>query len=306
MPLIAVTSRSFSANASLRTELLENFGDCRFNEEGLRLDGDSLVEFLEGAAGAIVGVERLDGSVLERLPGLRVISKFGVGVDTIDLAEASDRGIEVAVTLGTNAEAVAEHALLLAMGSLRRLPEALDGVRDRRWSPVTGRLLSGKTVGLVGVGHVGVALARLLEPFGCEVLGYDTRTGGLEGIDFVTLDALLERSDVVSIHVPLTAETRGMIGQRELGLMRSTAVLVNTSRGAVVDERALDRALSDGVLGAAALDVLAVEPPESWELAERANVFVTPHMAGSSHESNLAMGRAAISGLLANRERLTA
>ncbi len=192
-PIIAVTSRSFSANATLRESLLQEFPGARFNDEGLRLEDDSLVTFLSGAAGAIVGIEPISGFILAQLPQLRVLSKFGVGLDSIDLDEVRQRGIQLASTSGTNASAVAELTLLLTLGTLRRIPEAISNVRSEQWVSVTGRLLEGKTVGLVGVGHVGKALNKLLQPFGCSVLGFDVLKSPVDGISFVVLDELLGR-----------------------------------------------------------------------------------------------------------------
>jgi phosphoglycerate dehydrogenase-like enzyme len=303
-PIIAVTSRSFSANATLRRSLLQEFPGARFNDEGLRLEDDSLVTFLSGAVGAIVGIEPISGSILAQLPRLRVLSKFGVGLDSIDLDEVRQRGIQLASTSGTNASAVAELTLLLTLGTLRRIPEATSNVRSERWVSVTGRLLEGKTVGLVGVGHVGKALNGLLQPFGCSILGFDLLKTPVDGISFVALDELLGASDVVCIHVPLTEATRGMIGIRQLGLMKNDAVLINTSRGGVIDEPALLAALISEEIAAAGLDVLETEPPLSWVLVNHPNVFATPHLAGTSQESNLAMGRAAIDGLVQNRDCL--
>ena len=304
-PIIAVTSRSFSANAILRKNLLCEFPGARFNDEGLRLEGDSLVTFLNGAVGAIVGIESISGSILAQLPQLRVLSKFGVGLDSIDLTEVRQRGIQLASTTGSNSSAVAELTLFLILGTLRRIPEAVSNVRSGQWVSVTGRLLEGKTVGLVGVGHVGKSLNKLLQPFGCTVLGFDVVEQRIDGISFVGLDELLTVSDVVSIHVPLTDATRQMIGIRQLGLMKNDAVLVNTSRGGVIDESALLTSLISEDIAAAGLDVLEIEPPLSWELVNHPKVFTTPHIAGTSQESNLTMGSAAIKGLIKNRNLLT-
>ena len=303
-PIIAVTSRSFSANATLRKNLLREFPGARFNDEGLRLEDDSLVTFLSGAVGAIVGIDPISGPILAQLPELRVLSKFGVGLDSIDLTEVRQRGIQLASTAGTNSSAVAELTLFLTLGTLRRIPEAVSNVRSRQWVSVTGRLLEGKTVGLVGVGHVGKSLSKLLQPFGCTILGFDVLETPIDGISFVALDELLRASDVVSIHVPLTDATRRMIGVSQLGLMKNDAVLVNTSRGGVIDESALLTALISGEIAAAGLDVLENEPPLSWELLDHPKVFSTPHIAGTSQESNLAMGIAAINGLIKNRDLL--
>lgn len=302
--LVAVASRSFSANAQLRSELLAVFPNCRFNEEGGRLSGDALAGFLNDAAGAIVGVELIDRPLLNRLPRLKVVSKYGVGLDSIDLDGLAEHGVLLAWTPGTNTAAVAELALLHMLATLRRVPEGLARVNRREWAPLTGRLLAGAMVGLVGVGHVGRALVGLLEPFGCDLLGYDLAPIDAPGVYQVPLAELLARADVVSIHVPLTTATRHLIGPTELDLMKPGAVLVNTARGGVVDEAALLKALHGGRLFAAGLDVLETEPPGTWELAEIETVLLTPHLGGSSEESNLAMGRAAIRGLVANQTAL--
>ena len=302
--IIAVTSRSFSANATLRKNLLQEFPGARFNDEGLRLEGDSLVNFLSGAVGAIVGIEPINGYILAQLSQLRVLSRFGVGLDSIDLNAVRERGIQLASTPGTNSSAVAELTLLLTLGTLRRIPEAISNVRSEHWASVTGRLLEGKTVGLIGVGHVGKALNNLLEPFGCSVLGFDVLKSPVDGVSFVALDELLGASDVVCIHVPLTDTTRGMFGVGQLELMKNDAVLVNTSRGGVIDESALLAAIISEEIAGAGLDVLENEPPLSWELLNHPKVFATPHIAGSSQESDLAMGRAAIAGLVQNRAYL--
>lgn len=302
--LVAVASRSFSANKELRRDLLAAFPNCRFNDAGGRLEGDALAQFLEDAAGAIVGVERIDVPLLDRLPRLRVVSKYGVGLDSLDCEGLAEHGVVLASTPGTNAKAVAEMALLHMLATLRRVPESLSNVGRREWAPLTGHLLTGLTVGLVGVGHVGRALAALLQPFECQVLGYDVISRDVPGVQPVALDELLSLADVVSVHVPMTPETRHLIGSRELALMRPDAILVNTARGGVVDETALISALRAKRLFSAGLDVLESEPPTTWEVAEIGTVFLTPHLAGLSEQSNLVMGHAAIRGLVDNCEAM--
>lgn len=303
-PHIAVTSRSFSSNDNLRGKLLSYFDDVRFNDEGLKLEGDALVQFLEGAQGAIIGIEQVNPDVLSRLPRLRVISKFGVGLDTIDRCALDQYGIHLAHTQGTNSVAVAELSLMLMLAVLRRIPEAVTSVKEERWEGKPGRLLQGKKVGLIGVGNVGKALNELLRPFDCTVFGYDASPNGVKDIQFLSLDNLLLQADIVSIHVPLTTETRGLISFRELELLSPEAIIVNTSRGGVIDEAALLSHLIEGKLSGAGIDVFEVEPPLSWELAHHPRVFATPHIAGTSLESNIAMGQAAIDGLISNMDRL--
>jgi D-3-phosphoglycerate dehydrogenase len=182
-----------------------------------------------------------------------------------------------------------------------RLGPAMSLVRGGGWKQVVGRQLSGCVVGVVGLGHVGQELTRLLQPFGCRVVASDIRDlsefAGRHGVTMLPLGDLLAQADVVTLHVPLTAATRGMIGEEALARMRPGSVLVNTARGGVVDEAALLTALREGKLAGAAIDVFAVEPPNDLELARLPSVLATPHIGGSSEEAILAMGRAALEGL---------
>ena len=203
---------------------------------------DELADLLGGAVGAIVSTDPFTADVLRAAVDLRVIARVGVGVDSIDLDAASERGVQVATTPGANEQAVADHAVGLMLAVLRRIPELDQDVRDGGWhrtGPFTPRQLTGATVGLVGYGHIGRRVASRLRGFDVELLVHDPAlpAGGPE--TSIALDDLLGRSDVVSLHCPLIASTRHLIDARALGLMRPEAVLVNTSRGGVVDERAL-------------------------------------------------------------------
>jgi phosphoglycerate dehydrogenase-like enzyme len=295
---IAVTSRSFSRHPVLRDELLERYSDVRFNDEGVSLRGDDLVEFLSGRVGAITGLEPFDETVFERLPDLRVISRVGVGIDMIDQEAASRRGIRLVVAAGTNSRSVAELVVALAIALLRNLPVARDELRGGEWRQPKGGTLSGRTVGVVGYGHVGRDVARLVRAFGCPVVAHDVRPlGGEDGVVAVELDELLETADVVTLHVNLTPDTRGLIDASRLALMKNGSILINTARGGLVDEAALKDALRDGPLAGAALDVFEEEPPTDRELLSLPNLLATPHIGGSTEEAILAMGRAAIAGL---------
>lgn len=295
--MIAVTSRSFSRHPVLRQELLDRYGEIRFNDEGRSLRGDDLVEFLQGCEKAIVALEPIDDSLLERLPDLRLISKVGVGLDTIDVAAVERRGIRLAWRPGTNSRSVTELALALAICALRRVPQAAEELRRGLWSQPKGTLLSGKTVGIVGFGHAGRDLASLLEPFGCRILVADVLPVDAPGVEHMPLDELLAAADVISLHVALDDSTQGLLDRRRLESLKPTAVLVNTARGGLVDEQALAELLQGGRLAAAAFDVFALEPPGDSELLALPNFFGTPHIGGSTEEAILAMGRAAIDGL---------
>ncbi len=223
-------------------------------------------------------------AVIAASPRLKLIQKIGVGVNTIDLEAAKARGIAVCNLPGANARAVAEMALLLMLACLRRLPQFDAGLRAGRWGAapaVQDRLgeLGGKTVGLVGFGAVPAALAPVLAAMGCRVIY--TATGPKDvPYEYRDLNGLLAESDVISLHVPQTAETAGMIDAAALGRMKPGAVLVNTARGGLVDEAALVAALRSGHLGAAGLDVFAQEPtPAGNPLFSLENVVVAPHVA---------------------------
>lgn len=293
---VAVTSRSFSRHPVLRGELLERYSDVRFNDEGLSLAGEPLVEFLRGRRKAITALERIDDALLEQLPELELISKIGVGLEMIDQDALERHGVRLVWTPGTNSNSVAELTLALAIATLRRVPEAASELRAGEWRQPKGRTLSGRTVGIVGFGSVGRELARLLGPFGCRIVAHDVKREAAD-VEWLELDDLLAVSDVVTLHVNLDESTRNLIDARRLALMRPDAVLINTARGGLVDEAALRDALVAGRLGGAGLDVFAEEPPADRSLLELPNVLATPHIGGSTDEAILAMGRAAIAGL---------
>jgi len=298
---VAVCSRSFSCNPILRAELLQRYPHVTFNHEGRKLSGDSLVEFLRGHDRAIIALEVIDASVLSRLPELRVIAKYGVGLDTIDLAAMRDYGKRLGWTGGVNRRSVAELVISCAIAMLRHIPAAHREVLSGVWRQHVGGYLTGRTVGIVGCGHVGKDLVRLLRAFDCSILANDILDFrdfyAANGVESVDLEQLLQRSDVVTLHVPLNQSTRGFIDAGRLALLKPTAVLINAARGGLVDEIALKNMLRDGSLAAAAFDVFAVEPPVDQELLTLPNFLVTPHIGGSAHEAMLAMGRAAIRGL---------
>jgi phosphoglycerate dehydrogenase-like enzyme len=296
---VAVTSRSFSRNDVLRGEMLDRYERVTFNDDGLSLSGDSLVAFLEGHPLAITALERIDDSILERLPDLKVISKVGVGIDMIDLEAMARHGVRLGWSRGTNARSVSELAIAFMLALLRHLQSATHLVRQGEWRQVQGKTLTGKVVGIVGFGHVGRDLAELLGSFSCQVLAYDIAPlAELPAhVSQVSLDSLLSDSDIVSLHTVLDEHTRNLLDRKRLASMRPGALLVNTSRGGLVDEDALYDALSSGHLAGAALDVFSTEPPPDHPLFGLDKMIATPHIGGSTLEAVLAMGRAAIDGL---------
>lgn len=302
---VAVASRSFSKHAVLRAELLARWPGARFNDAGASLSGDALADFLAGCDRAVLALERVDEALLARLPELKLVSKFGVGLDSFDLPAMARRGLSLSWTPGTNARSVAELALMMALALLRRLPEAQADLRGGAWRQLKGGTLSGRTFGLLGFGAVARELAGLLAPFSARLLAHDPVPDAAAakrlGVSLVGLDELLGASDVVSVHIPLLPQTRGLLDAARLGLMKPSAVLLNTARGGLVDEAALLAALDGGRLAGAGLDCFAEEPPSDRRLLGHPKVLATPHVGGSTEEAILAMGRAAIAGLEAGR-----
>jgi len=301
MTRIAVCSRSFSRNPVLRAELQERYDNVTFNDAGLSLAGDALVDFVRGHDRAITALERLDESFFAAVPELTVVGKYGVGLDMIDLAAMRRLGVRLGWSGGVNRRSVSELVISAAIALLRHVPKATAEVRAGGWRQLIGRQLTDKTVGIVGCGHIGKDLTPLLKAFGCTVLAHDIldfpEFYAKHGVEAVGLDDLLRRSDVVTLHLQLDLSTRNILSAERLALMRPDAILINCARGGLVDEAAVTAMLKTGRLGGAAFDVLANEPPDDQDLLRLDKVMVTPHIGGSAEEAVLAMGRAAIAGL---------
>jgi phosphoglycerate dehydrogenase-like enzyme len=301
MTRIAVVSRSFARNATLRAELSARYPDVTFTESAAILDGADLVALLRGHDRAIVGLERIDEGILAQVPELKIISKYGVGLDGIDIEAIARRGVKLGWTGGVNRRSVSELTLSFAIALLHRVPETSVALRAGEWSKTVGRQLTGKTFGIIGCGFVGQDLVRLLAPFECRVLAHDIRDYAefyrSHHVTAVTLPQLLAESDVVSLHVPLDRSTRGMIDAAKLASMRRGAVLINAARGGLVDEAALAESLETGHLAGAAADVFEMEPDVHPRLLAQPAFLGTPHIGAATQEAQLAMGRAAIDGL---------
>lgn len=299
---VAVTSRSFSKNSILREELLTRFSDVTFNEAGKTLSGDDLIEFLKGHDRAIIALERIDESIFTRVPELKVISKYGVGLDMIDLEAMRRHGVKLGWTRGVNRRSVSELVIAFIIMLLRHVQIASKEVQEGLWQQHIGWQLSSRTVGIIGCGHIGKDLAVLLRAFGCQVLAHDILDFpdfySQYGITATSLEDLLQHADVVTLHVPLDESTHGMLDAEKLSFMKPTAILINTARGGLVDEPALKLMLSEGRLAGAAFDVFATEPLNDRELLTLPNFLATPHIGGSAEEGILEMGRAAIQGLV--------
>jgi len=301
MSSLAVTSRSFSQHPILRNEVLKLYPEAKFNDEGLSLSGDSLVEFLKGYEKAITALETIDDSILSKLPDLKVIGKYGVGLDMIDLHSMKKFDVKLGWTGGVNKRSVSELVVSFAIHLLHRVAFANKEVRRGEWYQVKGRQLTDCTFGIVGCGHIGKDLVRLLKPFECNILAHDI----LDFKEFyqennvtpVGLDELLQKSDVVTLHLPKNDSTKNILNKDRLQMLKKDAILINLARGGLIDEVALKKILNESSIAGAALDVFSVEPPTDIDFAHLDNVLITPHIGGSTEEAILAMGMAAIEGL---------
>jgi len=252
--------------------------------------------------------DRVDRDLLAACPRLRVVSSFSVGLDHVDLVAAGELGIEVGHTPGVLAETTADLAFGLLLAAARRIPEAERFIRDgewtweRRWEPdmFLGSDVHGATLGLLGLGAIGRAVARRAQGFGMRVLGWTRSDRQVPGVERVPVARLLAESDYVSVHVARTPETEGMLDARALAQMKPGAVLVNTARGGIVDEAALAEALHCGQLGGAALDVFEREPlPPTSPLRAAPNLLLVPHIGSASASTRRTMGELAVANLLA-------
>jgi D-3-phosphoglycerate dehydrogenase / 2-oxoglutarate reductase len=269
------------------------------------LDERRLIAGLAGVWGVVAGGEPYSRAVLDGLPELRIVARMGVGYDRVDVAAATELGVIVSITPGTIEPAVAEWTIAHILAVRRRLFLADRVVREGRWTlpQVLSPSLVGATVGLIGLGRIGREVVARLAGFGCKVIGADPVANVAEwrgrGVEIVSLDALLERSDVVSLHVPLSAQTRGLIGAKELARMRPSAVLINTSRGGLIDEDALVAAIREDRIAGAGLDAFDKEPlPASSPLLGLNNVVLTGHVAYATHQAARSAAQSAVDAVL--------
>jgi len=285
------------------------YPDDKFNDEGLSLSGDSLVDFLDKHEKAITALEKIDDSILRHLPDLKVIGKYGVGLDMIDLHAMKKYNINLGWTGGVNKRSVSELVISYSIALLHKTVFANNEVKKGEWSQIKGRQLTDCIFGIIGCGHVGKDLVRLLQPFNCKILAHDI----LNFKDFydkyrvipVGIEDLICQSDVITLHLPLDKSTKNILDRDKLSLLKNDAVLINLARGGLIDEVALKGLLKSNKITGAALDVFEVEPPVDQSFANMDNVLVTPHIGGSTEEAILAMGMAAIEGLENSKDPLS-
>lgn len=301
---VGVCSKSFSKNIKLREMLLKQYADVRFNDMGVQLEEESLIEFLKDRDAAIIGLEKIDLDVLKKLPNLKIISKYGVGLDMIDLHAMAIEKRRLGWTAGVNKLAVAELALSYALILIRKTIISNKSLLNGVWSQAIGGLLSGKSIGIIGCGNVGKEFIRLLQPLGCKIISYDIEDYSEFYKEYhvtqSSMDYLLSKSDIISVHLPLNSSTSNLISYDEFSKMKDQVLIINTARGGIVNEVALFHFMRNGKVAGAAFDVFENEPAINNELLSLENFFGTPHIGGSAIEAIHNMGMAAISGLEEN------
>lgn len=278
------------------------------NPWGRPLTEAELLEAVAEADALIVGNDKVSAAVINAAPKLKIIAKHGVGYDNIDRKAAAARGILVTNAPGTNSHEVADLAFGLLHMLARGLHIAIEATKQGKWIKPMGIGLWGKTLGIVGVGRIGTAVAARARGYDMRILGFDIviRPEALAlGVRYVGLEELLQNSDFVSLHLPLTPETRNILSAEMLQLLKPGALLINTARWGLVDHDALFKLLEAGRIGGYGLDVYEVEPPEPHPLFALPNVLLTPHMGGTCRESNLRMGNTAVDNVLAVKEGRT-
>jgi D-3-phosphoglycerate dehydrogenase len=297
MTRILITSRSFGQKDKTPIELLHSKGyEIVWNESGKPLAATELIPKLEGCTGVIAGLDHFTAEVFENVTGLKVVARYGVGFDRVDLEAAKKNGVIVTNTPTANSDSVADLTVGLMLAVARNIVEAHRQTIEGAWPKLFGVSLFQKTVGLIGLGRIGVRVAQRVRGFDCRTLVYDpfidAETASLFGCDKVeTLELLLAESDFVSLHSPASPDTHQIINRRTLSLMKPTAILVNTARGELIHEADLLDALKNKIIGGAGLDTFAEEPPNAALYQDIPNLVLSPHAGAYTTEAlyNMAM-----------------
>jgi D-3-phosphoglycerate dehydrogenase len=302
---LLVTPTSYGRYDPLLKKELENqAGEVIYNPTGKPLSSEEVITLINGVDGYIAGLDEIDRQVLESADRLKIIARYGVGVDKVDLETAQEKGIIVTNTPGANSVSVAELTIGFILNLARNIPIAMNSVRNGEWPRLPGYSLYGKIIGILGFGAIGKELAKRLSCFGCKIIAHDpfiNKEIALSlGAELVNLEELTRKSDFLSIHVPLTEKTREIINNEFISQMKKGAFLINTSRGGVINEGDLIKALCSGHLKGAALDAFMIEPPDPKNpLLSMPQVISTPHIGAQTDGAASNMGWTAMRDCLA-------
>ena len=302
---LGVSSSTLCAHPVMRRILLDAYPAARLWDGPRIKDEDILIHHLKGCDAAIIGFEPVTDRVLGALPELKIISKFGAGCETFDFDAMQRHGTRFGYSFGVNKLSVAELALSFMINALRWITPLNQSMRaGERPMNLNGRLLTGRTIGIHGCGNIGKEVVRLLKPFGCTIIACDVKDYAdfyrANDVTPVSFDELLERSEVLTLHLPKIRTTRGLYSREVLERLRPDCVLINTCRGEIVDEAALADRLESGALHTACFDVFGIEPAECDRLLNLPNFLATPHIGASSEETRIDMAQAAVRGLAEN------
>ena len=286
MSKVLITTSSFSLGNFSQAKSLQDAGiSLEMNPHGRRLSEDEVAELVATDVIAILaGLEPLTDRVLSNAKSLRVIARCGTGLDSVDLQAASRLGIDVFNTPDAPTQAVAELTIAHMLNSLRHISTTDSNMRSGKWTPTMGSLLATKTVGLIGVGRIGSAVAKLAQAFGARVIGFDPVVNSHNSVELLSLDEVLNQADIVSLHVPINDQTHHILNANTISRMKPGSIVVNVSRGGLIDESALHDALKSQHLSAAALDCFEDEP-YSGPLLQIPGVHVTAHMGSYARET---------------------
>jgi D-3-phosphoglycerate dehydrogenase len=301
-PRVLISSKSFGRAQSDAVNLIKKEGiNPILNPYGRKLTEQEIIEMTSDVVGIIAGTEKITGKIISNANNLKVISRYGAGVDNIDLRTAKEKNVLVYNTPESPALAVAELTISLMLNILRKTNTTDRNIRKGQWKPEIGNLLTGKTVGLLGLGRIGKKVVQFLEPFNVNILVFekviDKEFVSKYNLDVVSLDELIEKSDIISIHLPSTEETRHIINDKNLSKMKKSAHIINTARGDLIDEKALYDALKNKNIAGAAVDVYEKEP-YGGILKELDNVILTPHIGSSTFETRKNMDIEAVENLI--------
>ena len=305
MKKILITPRAFAKSGREVIRELEKKGySVIFNDTGKSYSPEVFLNLAKDADGIIIGVDKADRKVLESCTHLKAISKYGVGVDNIDMEAAKELGISISRALGANSQSVAEHTMALLLDLAKNVTRSTESVRSGNWDKVYSTELYGKIIGIIGFGNIGKRVARMAQGFGMQVYAYDVFPidpvyAEENKIHIAELEELLTSSDVVTVHLPLTDETENLINAETMDLMKDSAYLINAARGGIVNEQDLYQTLKNGKLAGAGFDVFSTEPPCDEEpLLSLDNFLLTPHTASKTKEADDNTIRISVENLL--------
>jgi len=304
---ILVTPRSFGSGNSKPKKILERQNyKITYNNTGKHFTEKQMIKKLADKDAVIVGTDPISAKVIENASQLRVISKYGVGLDNIDLEAANKNGIMVTYTPGTNFEAVAELSIGLMFNIARNISTIDRKVREKNWLQSRGVELKGKIIGIIGTGTIGKRTAEIANCIGMKVICYDINKdkewAEKLGAKYQSFDKLISKADFISLHIPLNSKTKYMIGKKELNKMKKSSILINTSRGGIVDLDALVEALKENCITGAGLDVFENQPPKNQEIYDLDNIVITSHIGAHTRESITKMGTFSANNLIKGLE----